>query len=417
MFFSTPDINNLFLADSKERFFNPVWYPYFARKTHMEKLTFPSSSLFGGKPPTDMWMLEQAIGFLNISVNIRMTAVRLEDGSILVHNPIAPTGECLDMVRSLGDVKHIVLGSTALEHKFFCRSFVDKFPQASFYACPGVFNYVPGLTNLMPAGLGLFVDLVRPIRIDGWLTNNFQQAILNGVTYPASPVPPWAREIEHELLFFDAPQFANAAEAALFHKRSKTLLVTDSLTYISSTKTDWITETGARDRRAPFNLYPKEWSPARKKAMDQMQIYTIQTPYKDEDFDKLTDKLYVCPQLRLFVYETDPELARSWVKRVLRWDVKRIIPSHFDAPVECSNKDILKAFSFIFDRQNSQQDAPLPDDHCLGVQKAVQILLRRSLFRDRLQSGKVQKLEYAQVEEGGRETGLIELPLIGLTKV
>ena len=37
-------------------------------------------------------MFEQPIGFLNITVNIRMTVVRLKDGDLLVYNPIAPTG-------------------------------------------------------------------------------------------------------------------------------------------------------------------------------------------------------------------------------------------------------------------------------------------------------------------------------------
>ena len=64
-----------------------------------------------------MWMFEQPIGFLNITVNIRMTVVKLADGGLLVYNPIAPTGECLRELEALGVVRHIVLGSTALEHK------------------------------------------------------------------------------------------------------------------------------------------------------------------------------------------------------------------------------------------------------------------------------------------------------------
>jgi len=109
-------------------------------------------------------MLEQPVGFLNITVNIRMTVFRLKDGSLLVKDPIAPTAECLSMLSSLGgEVSHIVLGSTAIEHKFFARAFVDYFQQATFYACPGVFSYVPGPwgADLAPSGLGLFVDAIR----------------------------------------------------------------------------------------------------------------------------------------------------------------------------------------------------------------------------------------------------------------
>ena len=51
------------------------------------------------------------------------------------------------------------------------------------------------------------------------------QAVLNGVTYPASTEPAWADELSHELLFFDAPPIASAAEVAFYHRASKTLLV------------------------------------------------------------------------------------------------------------------------------------------------------------------------------------------------
>ena len=206
-----------------------------------------------------MWMFEQPIGFLNITVNIRMTVIKLSNGDLLVYNPIAPTGECVRELENLGTVRHIVLGSTALEHKVFCRSFADKFPEASVYVPPGIFNLVPGRVDLSPPGLGLFVDLIRPLRIDGYLTPDFKALSFNGIDYPASPVPVWAAELPHETLLFDAPPIASACEVAMFHRRSKTLLVTDSVTYISSTSEDWITRAGSRDRDKlwPFNLYPQ----------------------------------------------------------------------------------------------------------------------------------------------------------------
>lgn len=43
----------------------------------------------------------------------------------------------------------------------------------------------------------------RPVRIDGWLTEGFREATLNGVVYPESAVPSWAKEFDHSLLFLD----------------------------------------------------------------------------------------------------------------------------------------------------------------------------------------------------------------------
>jgi hypothetical protein len=116
MFFSIPDVGNLLFAPAEKRFFNPVWFPYFARDTHVEELpAAPGLDLAGlpaalgrigsnalarigsaggggaaqqraAPPPAGagVWVFEQPIGFLNISVNIRMTVVRLRDGSLLV---------------------------------------------------------------------------------------------------------------------------------------------------------------------------------------------------------------------------------------------------------------------------------------------------------------------------------------------
>ena len=73
MLFSVPDLGNLLFAPSDQRFFNPIWYPYFARSTHVEKLQIPPSrNPFQRVEQSDIWMFEQPIGFLNITVNIRL---------------------------------------------------------------------------------------------------------------------------------------------------------------------------------------------------------------------------------------------------------------------------------------------------------------------------------------------------------
>ena len=48
-----------------------------------------------------MWSFEQPHGAINIVVNLRMTVVRLEGGGLWVHSPIAPTRECIRLLREL----------------------------------------------------------------------------------------------------------------------------------------------------------------------------------------------------------------------------------------------------------------------------------------------------------------------------
>ena len=59
-----------------------------------------------------------AQGVLEVLVNIRMTVLRLRDGSLFIYAPVAPTRECLRLLRELdAPVKYIVLPTSAVEHK------------------------------------------------------------------------------------------------------------------------------------------------------------------------------------------------------------------------------------------------------------------------------------------------------------
>ena len=86
-----------------------------------------------------------------------MTVIKLENtpgGGLFVYAPVAPTGECLAMLRKLeaehGPVKHIVLGTLGLEHKVFAGPFSQRFSQAKVWFTPGQYRCVwaPGKYNI-----------------------------------------------------------------------------------------------------------------------------------------------------------------------------------------------------------------------------------------------------------------------------
>jgi hypothetical protein len=81
-----------------------------------------------------IWTFDQKFGILNVQVPLRMTVVRLSDGGLLVYNPVAATPECVEMLNDLvskhGPLKHIVVGSVALEHKVYAGVLAQKFPNA-----------------------------------------------------------------------------------------------------------------------------------------------------------------------------------------------------------------------------------------------------------------------------------------------
>jgi hypothetical protein len=84
-----------------------------------------------------IWTFDQIQGVVNVNVPVRSTIIRLKKGGLFVYNPVAPTKEYVDMIRTLedkwGPVKIIVLGSLGLEHKAFVGAFSRYFKQAEIF--------------------------------------------------------------------------------------------------------------------------------------------------------------------------------------------------------------------------------------------------------------------------------------------
>ena len=108
------------------------------------------------------YAFEQLLRFQNVSATVRMNVQRLRNGKLWVVAPVAPTGECLSLLKDIGEVEHLVLPVTALEHKAFFGPFQRQFPAASVWAAPG--QYGPfGSLGFEPATSTL------PFRVDGVL--------------------------------------------------------------------------------------------------------------------------------------------------------------------------------------------------------------------------------------------------------
>ncbi|CAE7843463.1 Mettl7b [Symbiodinium microadriaticum] len=152
--------------------------------------------------PGLIWGLEQVIAFFTVSANIRMIVVRMEDKRLWVCGPISPTRECLRLLDELGEVAHLVVPGTALEHKASLSEFSQLYPKATVWVSPGQ------KASPLDPPLGSHVDGV--LGVDG--------------------PPPWEKEIDYKVFFVAPPDTAGTyAETAFFHRRSKTLLLTDAV--------------------------------------------------------------------------------------------------------------------------------------------------------------------------------------------
>ena len=100
----------------------------------------------------------RVVSFSNLR-SLRCSAqVKLSGGGLWILNPIAATRELLDMVHSLekqhGPVKHVVLGTVAIEHKTYAGVFAQKFPQCTVWLQPGQYDFCLLYTSPSPRDRG-----------------------------------------------------------------------------------------------------------------------------------------------------------------------------------------------------------------------------------------------------------------------
>jgi len=162
--------------------------------------------------PNQIWTFDQKFGILNVQVPLRMTVIKMEGGGLFVYDPIAATPEVVGFMRQLekehGEVKHIVLGSVAIEHKTYAGVFAQKFLGATVWVQPGQYSFP---SNLPTPFLGFPVGRTKVI------PTNIAHA-------PAD----W-KDFEYKTLGPLISKDCAFGETVFFHKPTKTLLVTDTV--------------------------------------------------------------------------------------------------------------------------------------------------------------------------------------------
>ena len=81
-----------------------------------------------------------------IQLNTRMTVVRLQNGDLWMHSPIAPTTELFSTISQLGTVKWLV--SPNLFHHMFIEPWTKHFPEAHVLGSKGLGKKQPNLNIL-----------------------------------------------------------------------------------------------------------------------------------------------------------------------------------------------------------------------------------------------------------------------------
>ncbi|CDP02284.1 unnamed protein product [Coffea canephora] len=255
-----------------------------------------------------IWLFEQeqALGFSSVSTNIRMTVIKLKSGGLWVHAPIAPTKECIELVKELGaPVEYIVLPTFAYEHKIFVGPFSRKFPQAQVWVAPRQWSWP---LNLPLEFFGIF--RAKTLKDDDTST-------------------PWADEIEQKVLSCPEVGIGPYVEVAFYHKRSRTLLVTDAVIFVprqppeciskesllASAKNGLAVKVLSKGKEVP-NEPVVDDNKNRQKGWERMVLQILflgpsNLLEPNASFAQMSQKLIVSPIVKTLVFSKVPEKASS----------------------------------------------------------------------------------------------------------
>jgi hypothetical protein len=373
--------------------------------------------------PETLWTHDQIQGIVNVNVPVRMTTIRLRDGGLWVHNPVAPTPQLLQMIKRLeeqyGAVKHVVLGSVALEHKATFGPFCQEFPQATVWIQPGQWAFPLDLP-IDALGVTQKGKQLRELPVPGRHASNsiFRASEKYGP-------PEWINEIQYEVLGpLEFESVGAFSESAFFHKATKTLLVTDTVVSVDRNPPRIIEEDPrallfhARDniteivadtpenrqrgwrRMVQFGLvfFPSQITvvpvgealrearnidPSMRNLGDgavPLNLY----PWKwdgnsdERNFDAISENgaLFCPPILTKLILDREPKKTLDWVDRVIQrfGDMKRIIPCHLNNNISATAKEFSLAFDPLRSTPtNLRPQRPLSEDLAL-LQKASDLL-------------------------------------------
>ena len=129
----------------------------------------------------DIWIADASLRFGGIEVGARMTVVRLPDGRILLHSPIAASDALVGGIEKLGPVAFLVAPNRV--HHLYVAEWTRACPDAALFVAPGLDTKRPDL-----AIAGVLGDSPEP----GWAAV-LDQVVLRGIPFT------------NEVVFFHRP--------------------------------------------------------------------------------------------------------------------------------------------------------------------------------------------------------------------
>ena len=159
-----------------------------------------------------VWIVDSGpMHVAGMPIPIRMTVIRLGDGGLVLHSPTPFSLDLRGKLEAIGRVQHLVAPNTA--HWSFMKNWQEHYPDATSWVAPTLKE--------------------RPAVQKADLTIN--QVLEDGTTAA------WNNEIEVVVV-----RGAAVAEAVLFHRASRTMVLTDLVVNVEPDKLPGLLQIGAR---------------------------------------------------------------------------------------------------------------------------------------------------------------------------
>ncbi len=173
---------------------------------------------------SNLWVAEQPLKFMGLSVGTRMTVIRLADDSLLLISPIQITSEIKQQLDNLGTVEYLIAPN--LFHYLYLAECQKTYPEAKVYAPSGLETKQPNLK----------------------INKTFAQDDIQ-----------FNSELEYTLFAgfqaFIVPKIKTVNEIVFYHPSTKTLIITDSAFNFDNTF-PFVTQLAARVIGSYQNLKP-----------------------------------------------------------------------------------------------------------------------------------------------------------------
>jgi hypothetical protein len=177
-----------------------------------EHATYPPLDVVKPIAP-GIWIVDSGpLRVMGIPVPVRMTVIQLVDGGLLLHSPTRFDFDLRKQLEQIGAIEHLVAPNSA--HWSFVKEWQSHVPGAVTWAAPGLRHR----TQVRRSGVRIDHDLA------------------------AAAPEAWSKDLDQVLV----PGAGGFNEVALYHKSSRTLVLTDLVLNLEPEKLPFIIRPAAR---------------------------------------------------------------------------------------------------------------------------------------------------------------------------